>query len=300
MSNNSNSLNFSKLQANGNDFVVFSAADFDKSYPTLAVKLCDRHFGIGADGVLLALPSDKADIRMVVLNADGSESQTCGNGIRAMARFAIDKGLVTVIDNMLTIETKAGVSTVKLIYGKDNKEKDITIEVSMGKPFLNPANIPVDVNKGLGEVINLLTAKYPASVEEMQMSLAFVGIGNPHAIYFQNRPVCDFPLSRIGSQVEILPLFPQKVNFEIARIVNEKEIDVRIWERGVGETLACGSGACAVAVAAILLGKVQAPDIKINVPGGTLNIRWDGEGEVFLSGSAALVFEGTVDINNQK
>ncbi|MCL2475414.1 MAG: diaminopimelate epimerase [Chloroflexi bacterium] len=294
----SNNINFSKLQATGNDFVVFYTSEFDKSYPALAVKLCNRHFGVGADGVLLAMPSAKADIRMVVLNADGSEAQACGNGIRALARFAIDKGLVTTVDNMLTIETKTCVSTVKLNCGKDMKEKNLAMEVSMGKPFLNPANIPVDVNKGLGEVINLLTAKYPVSVEEIQMGLAFVGMGNPHAVYFQDDPVCDFPLSRIGSQVEILPLFPQKVNFEVVRIVNEKEIDVRIWERGVGETLACGSGACAAAVAAILLDKVQGPNLKVNVLGGTLNIRWDGEGEVFLSGPATFVFDGTIDINN--
>ena len=285
-------LQFSKMQSCGNDFIVFSMHEVPKGFSDTAVSLCDRHFGVGADGVLLALPSSKADVRMVVYNADGSEAQTCGNGIRALAKFVVEKGYVTPVYNMLTIETKAGVSRVELTYSKD---KLISTEVSMGQPFLNPTNIPVNTAKGLGELANFMTAKYPICVDEMQMGVDFVGMGNPHAVFFQEQLVADFPLERIGPKVEHLSIFPERTNFEVARLISPREIEVRIWERGVGETLACGSGVCAVVVAAILLGLAE-PKVTVRVPGGNLFVRWDQEGDVFLGGPSEFVFDGSITI----
>ena len=285
-------IQFEKMQATGNDFIVYYTHDMPKNTAALAQKLCHRHFGIGADGLLLALPSVTADIRMLVLNADGSESQTCGNGLRALARFAMERGYVTNVSNNITIETACGISNVELFYHKD---KMISLEVNMGRPYLNPANIPVSTVKGLGEMCNLLTAKYPLSLDEIQMGLAFVGMGNPHAIYFQDQPVASFPLDRIGPKVENHDLFPQRTNFEVARVLSLKQIEVRIWERGVGETLACGSGVCAVAVAAHLLSLTE-NQVSVRVPGGNLDVRWDGQGEVFLKGPAEFIYRGTVEI----
>ena len=287
-----NTLQFSKMQSAGNDFIVFWAQQLPKNAADLAVKLCDRHFGIGADGLLWALPSAKANIRMAVFNADGSEAQTCGNGIRALAKFVVENGHVTPVNNMLTIETKAGISNIDLIYSKD---QITSMEVSMGQPFLNPSTVPVETVKGLGEIVNLLTAKYPVCVDELQMGMAFVGMGNPHAVYFQDKAVAHFPLERIGPKVEKLSIFPQRTNFEVARILTPNEIEVRIWERGVGETLACGSGACAVAVAAMLLGLTK-HKVTVKVPGGDLTVSWDGAGDVYLCGPSEFVYSGTINI----
>jgi diaminopimelate epimerase len=205
---------------------------------------------------------------MVMFNADGSEAQICGNGLRCLVKYAADRGLVGNKEKV-TIETIAGLRQAKV-----TRQKGIVsnIQVGMGKPEFEAAKIPV-------------------AVEGRELRLSFVGMGNPHAVYFQQQPPAEFPLANIGPIVEKHKLFPKRVNFEVARVISRKLIEMRVWERGVGETLACGSGACAVAVAAQLLGYADNP-VSIKLPGGTLRTEWSRGGEVLLSSAAEIVFDG--------
>lgn len=281
-------MQFTKIQSTGNDFILFEAADADpKDWSELAVEMCNRHFGIGADGVLLLLPSDKADIRMVIYNADGSEAEACGNGLRAIVYYAFIKGIIKT--EKLSVETLGGVRQAKVIV-EDNG--DINIKVSMGKPIFDADLIPIAAEEGKGKLLDIkLLSDYPLSIDGEMLKLSFVSMGNPHAIHFIEGDVNKYPLKSIGPKVEHNALFPKRTNFEIARVKNRGEIDVRVWERGVGETLACGSGVCAVAVAAQCLGLAD-KSIDINIPGGKLCVTWDNANEVYLSGPSEIVFEG--------
>jgi diaminopimelate epimerase len=276
-------MKFTKMQGAGNDFVVIQPKDTDRDWSKVAVRACDRRFGIGADGIILALPSNKADLRMRIFNADGSEAETCGNGLRCLAKFAVLNNLVAAGTREIRIETIPGISLVRLEY----KETDLDrIQVGMGTPKFKPVEIPVAIE---GNQIPILD--YPLLIDGNQLKLSFVSMGNPHAIFFNNNSVSDYPLREIGPKVENNPLFPKRINFEIARIINRRKIEMRVWERGAGETLACGTGACAVAVAARLHGYVD-NQVDITLPGGVLNIQWDGKGEVQMSGPAEVVFTG--------
>ncbi|MFH0768124.1 MAG: diaminopimelate epimerase [Chloroflexota bacterium] len=278
-------MKFVKMQGTGNDFVVIESNVVTRDWSQTAVAMCDRHFGIGADGLLIVSKSNVADFRMRLFNADGSEGQTCGNGLRCVARYCVEKGLTDASE--ISVETLAGVSKLRLYKTSGRLTK---VRVGMGKPKFRAGDVPVVIedkrwNKP-GPILD-----YPVTVKGNKLSLSFVSMGTPHAVHFIPGPVADFPLSQIGPMVERLDILPDRVNFEIARVM-PKQIEVRVWERGVGETLACGSGACAVAVVARLHRYIDSNKINIKLPGGMLKIEWDGDGEVFLNGPAETVFTG--------
>jgi diaminopimelate epimerase len=282
-------MRFTKLQSAGNDFVLVEDANMNCDWSQLARAICQRHFGVGADGLLLLMPSEIADFGMRVFNADGSEAEACGNGLRCLVKYAIDRGLTATGAGEVTVETIAGVRKARLFTEAGKATK---IQVGMGKPEFEANKIPVAIEKGKEKLVDIkLITGYPISVQDRELQLCFVSMGNPHAIYFTNQQVSDFPLSQVGPLVEKHELFPNKVNFEVANVISRKKIDVRVWERGVGETLACGSGACAVAVAAQLLSYVDS-EVDVKLQGGILEVEWDRVGEVLLSGTAEIVLSG--------
>ena len=282
-------MNFTKLQAAGNDFILVETGDTNRNWSPVARAVCDRHFGVGADGLLLLLPSDMADFGMRTFNPDGSEAEACGNGLRCLAKYVINRGLADIGAQEILIETIAGIRKAKIYEARGEV---VTIQVSMGTPKLGAKDIPVAIeegDRGLVDIKPMLS--YTVTVEDRKLLLNFASIGNPHAVYFSQDPVSDFPLSRIGSKVERLSIFPNRINFEVAKVVNRQQIEARVWERGVGETLACGSGACAIAVAAQLNGYID-NKVDIKLPGGILTVEWDRVGEIFLGGPAEIVFSG--------
>lgn len=276
-------MKFTKLQGTGNDFVLIEAGGIDKDWTALAKAMCHRHLGIGADGLLLLLPSAKADFGMRVFNPDGSEAEACGNGLRCLARYVLEKGLAGKKE--ARIETAAGTRLVR--FG--GKGGGSHLQVSMGIPQFRVSEIPVDIEKSELDIIPVLN--HPLMIDDCELRLDFLSMGNPHAVCFLQKPVSDFPLARLGPRIEHHELFPNRINFEIARVLAWDRIEARVWERGVGETQACGTGACAVAVAA-QLHAYTGNKVNIILPGGTLDVEWDGKGEVFLGGPAEIVFTG--------
>jgi len=282
-------MKFTKLQGTGNDFVLVETSDERRDWSNLALAMCERHFGIGSDGLLLLLPSNKADFRMRMFDPDGSEAEACGNGIRCLARYVYDNGLIDASTSQISVETIVGVRRLKL-----NKEAGrlVSIQAGMGEPAFKAEEIPVKLEQGREQIVYINNMRrYAVNIDGTELLLNLVSMGNPHAVYFQDSPVADFPLTVIGPKVEHLEIFPRRTNFEVARVLNKKEIEVRTWERVAGETLACGSGACAVAVAARLRGYVG-DKVNIKLLGGTLQMEWDGAGEVLMTGPAEKVFQG--------
>jgi len=282
-------MKFTKLQGTGNDFVLVETSDEGCDWTKLAVAMCERNFGVGSDGLLLLQPSQSADFRMRMFDPDGSEAEACGNGIRCLARYVYDRGMIPADADRISVETIVGVRQLKL-----NKEKGrlTSIQAGMGRPIFEADDIPLNIEPGGKKVTytkNMIG--YPVNVAGIDMLLNLVSMGNPHAVYFQEKPVADFPLSQMGPEIEHFAIFPRRTNFEVARVINRAEIEVRTWERGVGETLACGSGACAVAAAARLYGYADSK-VNIRLLGGTLQLEWDGAGEIFMTGPAETVFHG--------
>lgn len=281
-------MNFTKAQGAGNDFVLVEGGNVQCDWPPLAIAICDRHFGVGADGLLVVLPSAVADLRMRVFNPDGSEANACGNGLRCLVRYALAKGLVKRKAQEISVETVAGIRKASFSAGGGNAA---IIRVGMGEPRFGASDIPVAIRPG-GSIASIKPIMdYPVTVEGRELLLNLVSVGNPHAVYFSPHPVADFPLPQLGPKVEHLAVFPERVNFEVARVVNRGQIEARVWERGVGETLACGSGACAMVVLA-RLHDYTGNKVDIKLPGGILTVEWGGVGEVFLSGPAEIVFNG--------
>ncbi len=290
-------MNFTKVQGAGNDFILVEAGKAQHDWSQVAIAICNRHFGVGADGLLLMLPSNNADLQMRVFNSDGSEAEACGNGLRCLAKYALHKGLADSKTQEISVETISGVRKARLhtVGGKVT-----TIQVGMGEPKFGAEDIPVTIEQG-GNIF--LPVKpimnYPVMVDDKELPLSFVSMGNPHAVYFWQHPVSDFPLSQLGPKVEQHRMFPNRANFEVARVVSRKQIEARVWEKGVGETLACGSGACAIAVLAQLHDYIDSK-VDIKLQGGILGVEWDGVGEVFLSGPAEIVFSGEWPDENVK
>jgi diaminopimelate epimerase len=289
-------MKFSKIQATGNDFILVDARTMEREWSKLARAMCDRHFGIGADGLILVQDSTIADLKMRLFNSDGSEAEVSGNGLRCFAKYAIEEGLTGKMSSRgeprynrgnrsLTMETLSGVRKVKA-YMSGNKVK--RVEVNMGLPRFQPEQIPVkiDIPISAGPILD-----YPLVIDRRKLTLALLSMGNPHAVSFLSQPVADFPLAEAGPKVERHPMFPQRTNFEVARVLSRERIEARVWERGVGETLACGSGACAIAVAAQLLNYIE-PQVDIILEGGTLTISWDRIREVLLTGPVEEIFTG--------
>jgi diaminopimelate epimerase len=273
-------LSFTKMHGTGNDFVLLDARALpEHDWPALARAMCDRHFGVGADGMILILHGERAPFRMRIFNPDGSEAEMCGNGIRCFARYLVEHGLAGA--GTVQVETLAGLK--RLDIDTDGRTFR-SVAVGMGAPRLRPEEIPVLLP---GDRI----LEHPLTIDGWDLRITAVSMGNPHAVAFVD-DVTQFPLEWIGPQVEHHPLFPARVNFEVATIRSPRQVAMRVWERGAGLTLACGTGACATVVAGRLLGRLE-PEVEVHVPGGVLTIRWDGEGEVVLRGPAETVFEGT-------
>jgi diaminopimelate epimerase len=283
-------MKFCKLQATGNDFILVDARTMKGEWSKLARAMCDQHFGIGADGLILAQNSTIADLKMRIFNSDGSEAEVSGNGLRCLAKYAIERGLSDKMppragqDNRsLIIETLSGVRRVKAYT---SGHKVTRVEVNMGLPQFQPEQIPVKVKVDIIPILD-----YPLVIDAKKLTLSLLSMGNPHAVSFLSRPIADFPLAEIGPKVERHPIFPQRTNFEVAKVLSRGKIEARVWERGVGETLACGSGACGIAVAAQLLNYIET-QVDIILKGGTLTISWDRVGEVLLTGPVEEVFTG--------
>ena len=278
---------FTKMQGAGNDFVIIEAINMKRDWSKLATAMCDRHFGIGGDGVILLLSSKKANFRMRMFNPDGSEAEACGNGIRCLVRYVADTGLTDPKAKEVTIETLVGVRKARLLH----KGSKVTgVQISMGRPRFEMKDIPVQIKPEETVLVKSMLS-HKVRVDTTDMVLNLVSMGNPHAVYFTPDPVAKFPLTQLGPKLEHHPIFPVRTNFEVARVIDRSRIEVGVWERGAGETLACGSGACAVAVAAQLLEYVD-HKVDITLPGGLLTVQWDGSNEVLLSGPAEKVFSG--------
>ena len=280
-------MKFTKMHGAGNDFVVIEGKDSHRNWSELAIKMCDRHFGVGADGLLLIYPSKVADFRMRIFNADGSESTVCGNGLRCLVKYYVDSNKIKR-DSEIKIKTSDGLRTAR-IRRKRNKITDIDVNMGEAKIGLNSKQVKM-INHNLAiDVKSVMNRVIKVNNQELQVSL--VSVGNQHAVCFMDNSVDKFPLADFGPKVENHRLFPEETNFEIANIINRKSVRARIWERGVGETLACGSGACAITIAGNLLGYI---DNKVDVilPGGVLQVKWDIGSDIYLRGPAETVFNG--------
>jgi diaminopimelate epimerase len=274
-------MRFTKMHGLGNDYVYVST--FDQPAPTdpskLAILVSDRHFGIGADGLILIMPSDRADARMRMFNADGSEGEMCGNGVRCVAKYIRDRGLVT--KDQVAIETGRGVLTLDLEMVGDEVRR---VRVNMGTPIFDPAEIPTTL-EGRPPV------DVPLQVDDREFAVTAVSMGNPHAVVYAD-DASAFPLETLGPLIENHPAFPRRVNVHVVEVFEPGEVRMRTWERGSGITLACGTGACAVCVAGVLTGR-SARRILAHLPGGDLELEWHDDGApVFMTGPATEVFSG--------
>ena len=277
-------MKFTKMQGLGNDYVYVNCFEEKIENPSeLAVKVSDRHFGIGSDGLILIRPSEVADFRMTMFNADGSESEMCGNGIRCVGKYVYDYGLTDKTE--VSVETLAGIKYLKFLI-KDGKVDMVT--VNMGEPILKPELVPV---VGEGDAV----IDSPIEVDGKEYKMTCVSMGNPHSVVFVD-DVDNFPLHEVGPLFEHHKAFPRRVNAEFCQVIDRTHARMRVWERGTGETLACGTGTCATAVACILNGKTE-DEVTITLLGGDLIIRWDREENViYMTGPARVVFDGEIDV----
>lgn len=275
-------MRFSKLHGTGNDFLLANPEDESQDWAAISRAMCERHFGVGADGLMLVLPSEKADVRMRLFNADGSEAEVSGNGVRCLVKYAIEGGIAKPTNDQLTVEVAHEVLRADVTM---SGEEVSAVRLSMGAPIFEPKEIPM-----LAEV-EPPVLDFPIEASGEMLIVNCVSMGNPHAVLFVSQPVEDYPLERLGPVVEYHVAFPQRVNFGVARVEARDRMHVRVWERGVGETLACGTGSCAAMVVA-RLHDLAGERVEIVQPGGNLIVEWDGKGEVFLSGPAEFIFEG--------
>jgi len=275
---------FAKMHGLGNDFVVvngFIEHLDDSVLGNLARNICDRNFGVGADGLILVLPSESADYRMRMFNPDGSEAQMCGNGIRCVAEFAYERGITR--NNPVRVETLDGGKTLEVSVVDGAVE---AVRVDMGRPKIERQEIPTTM-PGSGPVI-----AQPLELDGRNLSVTCVSVGNPHCVTFVG-DVESFPVRELGPRIERHPLFPERTNAEFVEIRNRREMRMRVWERGAGETLACGTGACASVVASVLNGKTERA-VTVHLSGGDLQIEWLEDGPVVMTGPAVEVFTGEV------
>ena len=277
-------MKFYKMHGIGNDYIYFDCMNKEIKNPEqLSVKLSDRHFSIGGDGVILLCPSKIADCKMRMFNADGSEGKMCGNGIRCVGKLAHDLGYVT--GDTCTVETLSGVKTLRFFLGKDGKVE--SVKVDMGAAVLNGEKIPSDI-KG-EKVVN-----YPLNVGGQTYGVTLVSMGNPHCVVFADPDKID--VEALGKQFETHPAFPDRINTEFVKAEGRNRLKMRVWERGSGETFACGTGACACAVAAVLNGLCDKGEERtVSLLGGELKIVYTDE-TVYMTGGATLAFTGDIEI----
>lgn len=313
-------MKFTKMQGIGNDYVYvngFTEVVEDKS--GAARILSDRHYGIGSDGLIFINPSKKADFEMEMYNSDGTRAEMCGNGIRCVSKYVFDHGMIE--SKEFSVETLAGIKHIKIRTEKINgKEVAVSAVVDMGAPILAPADVPADISQLLGGAMSrignegepskhvaakdLYSRAYaenaivnqPVRVGSDTYALTAVSMGNPHAVVFIDTPVADFPLEEVGPRFEVHPLFPKRTNTEFVRVIDRKTVEMRVWERGAGETLACGTGACAVVTACILNGLTD-ERVTVRLLGGDLKITLnEKDGHILMEGPATTVFEGEVEL----
>ena len=277
-------LQFTKMHGLGNDYVYMDAINQKiENRSELAKFVSDRHFGIGSDGLILICPSEKADFRMQMFNQDGSEAEMCGNGIRCVAKFVYDKGMTD--KTRIKIETLAGIKTLVMT---EKNGKIETARVDMGEPILEPEKIPVISKENPVKNLKL-------NEVDKEFNFTCVSMGNPHAVTFIEEDVNKFDICKYGSKLEINRAFPKKANIEFINVIDDKTLKMRVWERGAGETLACGTGACASTVAAILNGYTTR-EVTVHLLGGDLKIKWDeNDNHVYMTGPATTVFEGKIE-----
>lgn len=277
-------MKFTKMQGLGNDYIYVDCTRETLENPShIAKKVSDRHFGIGSDGLVLILPSQVADFRMRMFNSDGSESEMCGNAIRCVGKYVFDNGMTD--KNLVNIETLAGIKVLTLT-AKNGKVE--LVRVDMGEPILVPRDVPVasDKESFISE---------PVTIDGREFKVTAVSMGNPHAVsYIEDAE--NFPLAQIGPKMETNSLFPRKVNAEFVQVIDRKNLKMRVWERGAGETLACGTGACAVLVSSVL-NNLSDRAATIKLLGGDLLIEWsEKDNHVYMTGPAVKVFEGEIII----
>jgi len=278
-------MEFTKLHGLGNDYLYLDALTQDLSaysLPQLARVLSDRHFGVGSDGIILVEPSAQADFAMRIFNADGSEAEMCGNGVRGFAKYVYDHGLTRKQE--LTVETKAGLIRLSLQVA-DGKVS--AVRADMGVPRLARAQIPMR-----GEPAQERVLEEPLTIGKYFLSITAVSMGNPHCVVFLPE-VSAFPVAEVGPLIENHDLFPNRTNVEFARVIDRSHVEMRVWERGSGETMACGTGAAATAVAGVLTGRTGRR-VTVHLRGGDLLVEWAEDDHVFLTGPATEVFTGQV------
>ena len=277
-------MKFTKMHGIGNDYVYVNCFEESIKNPAEVSKfVSDRHFGIGSDGLILISPSAKADFRMNIYNADGSQAEMCGNGIRCVAKYVYDYGLTDKTE--ISVETLAGIKYLKL---QVENGKVATVEVNMGAPILEPKKIPVAVE-------NNPVVDVPVEVKGKTYHMTCVSMGNPHAIIFMDN-VKELDIEAIGPYFENHPVFPKRTNTEFVEVLDKNTVNMRVWERCSDETLACGTGACATTVACILNNKTE-DEVTVHLLGGDLKIRWDRkENLVYMTGPATVVFDGEITL----
>ena len=277
-------MKFTKMHGIGNDYVYVNCFEESVKNPAEVSKfVSDRHFGIGSDGLILISPSAIADFRMNIYNADGSQAEMCGNGIRCVAKYVYDYGLTDKTE--ISVETLAGIKYLRL---QVENGKVASVEINMGAPILEPKEIPVAVEES--PVVNV-----PVEVKGKIYHMTCVSMGNPHAIIFMNN-VKDLDIEAIGPYFENHTVFPKRTNTEFVEVLDRNTVNMRVWERGSDETLACGTGACATTVACILNDKTE-NEVTVHLLGGDLKIRWDREAnQVYMTGPATVVFDGEITL----
>lgn len=276
-------MKFTKMHGIGNDFVLVDAlteAPDEAKLSAISKSINDRKFGVGGDGLILVLPSKQADFRMRMFNPDGSEAEMCGNGIRCFAKYLYDRRMIT--EPGLKVETKAGIKVLKLLTRSGKVE---SVRVDMGVPRLQRSDLdmPGEEGKVIGEGLK---------AEGRRFEITGVSMGNPHVVIFEDN-ISSFPLARVGPAIETHKSFPKRTNVHIVKVCNSSEIVLRSWERGAGETLACGTGACACVVACVLNNKTGR-NVEVHLPGGDLRVEWTGDNRVMMTGPAEEVFEGEI------
>lgn len=272
-------MNFVKMHGAGNDYVYINGFLEKVDNPQeLARRVSDRHYGVGSDGLVLILPSDKAQVRMRMFNSDGSEAQMCGNAIRCVGKYAFEHGLVQ--ETRIQVETLAGIKTLWLTVENALVPR---VTVDMGTPEWRPAHIPVCAE---GEAF----LRQPLMIQGRQWEVSCVSMGNPHAVVF-TKHIAELPLAEMGPHFEHHTLFPERINTEWVEVIDTHTLSMRVWERGAGETLACGTGACAVAAVAARLG-LAGRSVSVRLRGGELGIEWKDDNHIYMSGEAVTVFEG--------
>lgn len=277
-------MKFTKMHGIGNDYVYVNGFTEQIANPSeVAIKISDRHYGIGSDGLIIIKPSDKADFTMEMYNADGSQGAMCGNGMRCVAKYVYDYGLTD--KTSFSVDTLAGIKYPEVTV---ENGKVSLIKVNMGQPILKPEQIPVKLG---GETC----IDQPIMVDGAEYRITCVSMGNPHGIVYMD-DIEHLEIEKIGPKFEFHEAFPDRVNTEFVKVIDRKTLQMRVWERGSGETLACGTGACAVAVASILNGLAD-DDVTVKLAGGDLHIRWDREENlVYMTGTATTVFDGEIAI----